>query len=464
MSELADKAVGERLSAGIDFGKMKQDGLVVDVEHTSSTVLYPVMGTWEPIKEHPAFSIPPLDELELYVHLPFCAYKCGFCQYNTATNKPRPSKEEFVNLLLKEQKLLSETPLFMDSTITGVYFGGGTPTELDADLLKRLLNELIDNLHNFAPREISIEASPDSIKREDGLEKLKICKGVGIDRLSIGVQTFNDEILSSQNRRHSERDAQDAIDIALEYFDHINIDLIYGFPGQTFDLWENDLSKAVESGVPSITLYALRIYPKDRYTVNPSLIKIFQKDPLRFPNEENVLLMRIMGEVFLHEYGYRQLINNWFTKGVVHKAQYDRWKVGSNHIRVNRDGFGPSTYKDHESFVYSNHLLEEWREALKNGKLPHCKGREVPPDERLRRDVIYGVKIMDGTGIDLEALSEKYGINPLDYFKKEIEILRKHGLIEVGNSSLQLSKTGCYIAETVVKAFYSPECRKSMGF
>ncbi len=445
--------------------EMGKDGLAIKLENTSSSVLYPVMGIWKPLERHPAFEIPPQEELELYVHIPTCAYKCGFCQYNTVTNMPESQKQEFVDLLLKEQKLLNETPLLRDSTITGIYFGGGTPTELNSDLLKRLVNELMENINHFYPKEVTIEVSPDSIVHKDGRKKLEICKEAGVDRLSFGVQTFNDSILRDQKRGHSEKDAEETARIAFEYFDHVNIDLIYGFPGQTLEIWENDLSKAVESKASSITLYDLRIYPKDRYHINPYLLKLFSGNSSKFPDEERRLLMRIMGELFLCQNGYEQKINNWFTKGVSHKAQYNRWKTkekNNNILRVSRDGFGSSTYKDHEEFVYSNYLWPEWREHLKRGDLPHNAGMEVTSDERLRRDIIYGIKITEG--IDISLLTKKYGTNPLDYFKKEIEILRKHNIIEADNSSLRLSRAGRYVAETAAKAFYSNECKRAMGF
>ena len=385
----------------------------------------------------------------------------------SATPTQLDSQQIFVNTILSELDLYREK-LLRNVNFTGIYIGGGTPTSLEPSALNNLLKGLILRTGSDLT-EFTIESSPDTLLDDKGRERLKILRENGIDRLSIGIQSLDDRILKqenrySKNRGYSSEQAQQIIKKALEYFNHVNLDFIYGFQNQAIDSVISDLQLATKLGVQSITTYPLRPHQKDRYPNESVDGRKFRKMPNDFPDEDKVLKTRSKITEFLENRSYHQKINNWFTLGdIVHKAQEQRWKD-----RIDRIGIGPSAYSDTKNFVWKNYPtkrfepMEQWASRVKASELPIATHHQINPEENLRKDIVYGIKIAEG--VDFNHLNKKYEINFLEKFKKETGLLQKYGLINIEDNRLKLSKTGTLLAETVTKAFYSDECKRTMGY
>lgn len=187
----------------------------------------------------------------IYVHIPFCKTRCAYCAFFSTTALPMRSR--YVTALIKEYALRSDY-LPKDETVRTIYLGGGTPSQISKSDLARLLQALPVK----QAEEITIEANPSDITAR----RLRAWREMGINRLSMGIQSFNDATLSFLHRRHNSRRAQAAIRMAQEAgFNNISIDLMYALPGQTYEQWQTDIETALSMGVQHISSYCLSIEP-----------------------------------------------------------------------------------------------------------------------------------------------------------------------------------------------------------
>lgn len=185
----------------------------------------------------------------LYIHIPFCERKCPYCDFNSYSGK-LDIAESYVNQVLKEAKE------YKNDKISTIYIGGGTPSLLDESLISKLLWGVFDNFDVLKNAEITIEVNPGTVDKK----KLKCYKNLGINRLSIGVQSFNDDMLKILGRIHNGSQAERIIKTALDTeILNISADFMFSYKGQTFDIWKNDLEKAVNTGISHISCYGLKV-------------------------------------------------------------------------------------------------------------------------------------------------------------------------------------------------------------
>ena len=188
--------------------------------------------------------------LRLYVHVPFCAYRCSFCFFAVRVGAEREEMERYVEALLRELEWAAQgTPLIQ------MFMGGGTPTKLPADLMDRLLEGIFSHLPSRGDQVHCVEASPDSISRAH----VEVMAGHGVGRVSMGTQSLHDDQLGDVNRRHTARQTLDACRLVINSGLLLNIDLMYGLPGQTKESFRRDFATLAEVGVPSLTVYDLRL-------------------------------------------------------------------------------------------------------------------------------------------------------------------------------------------------------------
>ena len=191
----------------------------------------------------------------IYIHIPFCKQACYYCNFHFSTSLR--FKNELVAALLKEIGL-QRANFKDDEIIETIYFGGGTPSLCTKSELEGILGK-IKSLYTVSPdAEITLEANPDDI----GIQKLGDWKEIGINRLSIGIQSFFEEDLRWMNRAHNAQQAIGSLQMALDSFKNITIDLIYGTPGLTNDKWKQNVDKAISLGIPHLSCYALTVEPK----------------------------------------------------------------------------------------------------------------------------------------------------------------------------------------------------------
>ncbi|MES1224978.1 MAG: radical SAM family heme chaperone HemW, partial [Bacteroidota bacterium] len=249
----------------------------------------------------------------VYIHIPFCRKACHYCNFHFSTSLQL--KDEFIEALLKEIDLRRD--YLQNQTVKTIYFGGGTPSLLSIDILELIINNVMKQFNVVSDAEITLEANPDDITEEN----LKAWKIVGIDRLSIGVQSFFDEDLQWMNRLHNAQSATDSLQLVIKHFDNITIDLIYGTPTLTDEKWKANLEKIFELNVPHLSCYALTVEPK---TALQKMIALKKKEDVNNEQQSRQFL-QLMD--WAKEKGYEHYeISNFAKPGFRSKHNSSYWQ------------------------------------------------------------------------------------------------------------------------------------------
>jgi len=433
--------ISELQKAGIEREDIKTSS------HSHHIVTYPPLDALPEIDSSKIYSSDNQKisrEIALYLHLPFCTGKCLYCAYTTLPNQPKEFIDGYLDTVEKEINLLLKFPNLQNVIVNSIYIGGGTPTYLSAAQLDRIFKLLKIKFNVKENTEITVEAGPETLIDNGGKEKLEILLRNGVNRLSIGFQTFNDDILKLLRRRHNSRQAIDSYNLAKEVgFKNINIDLIPGLPDQTLEIWQNDLEQVGKLESASVTCYPLSIKSI------AGIWSMFRDEKRRFPSRENVIIMHIMANEFFNGLDYTQRPVWWFTKTpeYVYRQQIHKWGELGEQLAL-----GVSGYSFINDFQYFNYrVVSQYLEVIKNGKLPIWKGSKLSKDGLMRRMILFGLK----TGLSKKLFELKFDKNPKDVFKDIWKKLENLGLIEEDEEIIQLSYKGNLFADEVSKEFYS---------
>ena len=435
--------IKELQKAGIEREELKK------TSHSHIIVTYPPFSALPSIDgkkiyfSKDAVTKPPR-EIAFYLHLPFCTGKCLYCPYRTYANQSTSIVDEYLDAVEKEIKLLLRSPILKNVTLNSVYIGGGTPTYLSSKQLERVFTTIKTNFNIKENAEITVEAEPDTILAVDGEEKLKTLYNNGVNRLSIGFQTFDDKILKFIGRRHTSQEAIDAYKLAKKCgFKNINIDLITGLPDQTPEVWERDLNQVMKLKPVSVTCYPF--YLKQ----TAGIWHFYQREPQRFLNKETVILEHIMTAEFFKKYKYIQRPIRWFVKApkYMYHQQLFKWEEIGEQLAV-----GVSSYSFVNNFQYFNcDVMSYYLNMIENGELPIERGIKLSEEDLMRRLIIFGLK----SRLYKRIFKSKFGKNPKDVFKEIWKKLEDLGLIEEDEEIIQLSYKGKLYADEVAKEFYS---------
>jgi len=424
-----------------------QQRLFQEEETLGIEIPYPPMEVWEDVKISSPEKIWDFskgsydhDKAHLYIHIPFCVSVCEYCIFVTTERKSAEEARRYADLIKKEASLYRD--VLRSRRFDSVYFGGGTPTYLKTDDLSDLLKFILDNFNFTEGVEITIECSPDTVN----YEKLNSIRKIGANRLSIGVQTFNDMILKIINRRHNGERSIDAFNVARKAgFENINMDLMYGLPNQTMDTWQKDMDMVVKLGPENVTLYALtfrthsKIYGKG-YAFPPSKIKM---DMYEFGR--NILL----------ENGYSQINRNFFTKGGFRSNNFC-YQDNCLHSYPLL-GLGVSTFSYAPLFPYSNTPdIKAYSDAISNGYLPIARGIHISPEEEKYHYLVLGLKL---AAIDKTGFKNQFGVVPEEMFGNLLQALKELGLISISDTNIKLTPEGIKYADFISRLFYSDEIR-----
>ena len=335
-----------------------------------------------------------------YIHIPFCLRKCHYCSFVSGFNVSK--KDIYIDALLKEIK-----NRYNKEQLSTIYFGGGTPSLLEAKDIEKILNEL--NFENNA--EITIEANPETIEEK----KFKDLYSIGINRVSLGVQTFNNNILKIIGRNHNENSIYKSIDtITNAEIENISIDLIYGLPTQTLSLFKNDLEKAISLKIKHISTYGLKIEEDSFFYKNP---------PDKIPNDEKQAQCYIYLCKFLKENDFEHYeISNFAKKGYHSKHNLCYWE------NKNYYGFGLNASGYESSIRYKN--ISDFNEYIKN---PLSKEEEIFLSLRLKK------------GIKKDKISSKY--------KNIIKKYEQLELLEIRDNHLRLTDQGFLVSNEIMSEF-----------
>lgn len=383
-----------------------------------------------------------MNTVALYVHIPFCSGICKYCHYLKVAGARRQQIDDYLKALSTELHLYMQL-VGRRLRAASIYVGGGTPGILDPEQIEMLFSSIYAAVDAVDGCEISFEMHPETVT----VERLTKLKSLGVNRISMGVETFDDQILSEENRRHTSEDALRAYRL-LE--DHgpgsINIDLIYGLEGQTAETWEHDLDYISKLKPPSFCAYHLRIREGTRTFVQ------FNSNPQAFASENDVLLMHVMTFERMREIDYFQPIVDWFVRspGSMHRYQDHNWRSTDTTPLV---GTGASAYSYIAGSQYYNHSdIGAYTRALEQGELPIWRGIWLDQEESLRRSIVLGgLKI----GIPRQQFSEIYGEDPYHVFRGLFDRLATAGAVTIDDASINLTYLGALFADEIAGLFRS---------
>lgn len=378
------------------------------------------------------------EPLNIYIHIPFCLQKCAYCYYKTDILKNRSELEVFVNALCREIKIVNERFHLKKRPVKTIYIGGGTPSLLTLDMLKRIGETLNENFNiDVKNLEFTIEAEPRTISAK----KVKSYKESGINRISIGVQSFSDEIIKLSGRNHTGENALKAIDTAKNADPMIvNIDLLSGLAGETNETWGKTVDTAIKTNIHSITVYKLEVHLNTEF-----FSKSVRKKVVQLPSESQELhFMKLAIEKF-EASNYKPW--SFFT--------FTRDGKFNHHYAANlwRDedccAFGPSAYGKLGNYHYQNSaILESYLALVKDKKPPVIRAYKLTGKDLMIKDVLLGMKLHS---FDRTHFIRKHGFDFCNVIRDTVENLHSQGYILLDDTTITLTSRGLLYGDYVGK-------------
>ncbi|ANB61344.1 radical SAM family heme chaperone HemW [Anoxybacteroides amylolyticum] len=371
-----------------------------------------------------------------YLHIPFCTHICHYCDFNKVFLKGQPVAEY---LQAMEQEMKRTVAQFPAERVQTIFIGGGTPTALDI----RQLDFLLENIHRYLPCtvdkvEFTVEANPNELSRE----KLQCLKDAGVNRLSIGVQTFNDTLLRRIGRTHQTRDVWQAVETAKAVgFTNISIDLIYGLPGQTLEQLQKDLAVAFSLDVPHISAYSLIIEPKTVF------YNLMRKGKLSLPSQDEEAEMYEETMKQMQQHGYVQYeLSNYARSGFESQHNLTYW----NNEYYYGIGAGAHSYMNGIRNVNIG-PVKKYIELIEKGQLPYVERHEVNERERMEEEMFLGLRKIEG--VSKQRFYEKFHRSLNDVFGDVIAKEKANGLLEETETHVRLTHRGKLLGNVVFEAF-----------
>lgn len=369
-----------------------------------------------------------------YIHIPFCHHICHYCDFNKVFMKGQPV-DEYLQSLEKEMELTVKGD---KSVLETVFVGGGTPTALNEKQLERLVEGINRQLKIDSRTEYTFEANPGDLSKE----KLAILKNAGVNRLSFGVQTFNDELLKKIGRSHRAKDVFESIEAAKTIgFENISVDLIYSLPGQTKQDVIDSIHTALSLGLVHYSGYSLIIEPKTVF------YNLMQKGKLLIPGEdaEAEMYETLMEQMELHGM-YQYEISNFAVPGFESRHNLTYWNNEEYY------GFGAGAHSYVNGLRQSNYgPLKKYMEPLAKGELPIMDAHQVSRVEKIEEEMFLGLRKTEG--VSIRHFQEKFQENPLQLFEKQLGEWANKGLLKTENERIFLTRQGRLLGNEVFQSF-----------
>lgn len=389
----------------------------------------------------------------IYLHIPFCKSRCSYCDFATDVWRSNDAVKLYADALCRE--ILSEPPVSArgqslepnstppnwpaayaaGSDIDTIYCGGGTPSLLEPKQVKQILETVRSKFNIAKNAEITMEMNPATVTAES----LPAYRALGVNRASFGVQTFNDQHLKLLARGHDANDARTTFRLLRDAgFDNVSFDLIAGLPGQTMDDWKRNLEEAVKLGPEHISLYLLEIHE------GTPLAEQLRSGRRPLPDEDLAAEMYELMINRLADSGYVQYeISNFAKPGFESRHNTKYWRLDPVY------GFGVSAHSFDGTERYSNERdTAKYVAMIENAGLAEVTREEINSASEF---IFLGLRL--NAGIDLDEYRQRFQIDIEKTYRGEIERFLGHGLVEISNGRLRLTKKGMLFSNEVFAAF-----------
>lgn len=399
--------------------------------------------------------------LDIYIHFPFCLSKCIYCDFYSValsirkngslwkiTEESRGLVKKYAEALKKELNLYKVHGFLNDRKIDAVYFGGGTPSIMTPSDIEEILSALRRNTYLAADAEITVETNPATA----GLEELSGFRKAGVNRISIGCQSFIEEELQILGRRHSISDAGRIIENARTAgFENLSLDLIFGVPGSNSGRWNESLSKAIEFHPEHISCYGMTVEEGTPLSV------MIKDGSFTLPGEEEQRKMYLDAASVFKSAGLNQYeISNFARQGRECRNNLNYWR-GGEYLGLGASAHSCAVKKSSAGIEMSRQRrwniedIDEYINRCEKGFSPEAGKEEVAEDKLAGEAVMLGLRMTDG--IDIENFKKQYGVELLSKWGKEIERLQDAGLLVVNDGRMLLTTEGVLLSNEVFSEF-----------
>lgn len=441
----------QELMTQYQLPEMNSQGLDRDLLKYCFTATYPplkAMGKVSPEQIYPNLYQGPLS---VYFHFPFCSGRCSFCHFNVLTNPKTDHLTDYKKALLRELEIVSG--LVQESDTRSVYFGGGTPSLLEPADVSMFLESLNDfsSISKSAP--VTLEIHPEVIETK-AKTYLRLIRQAGVNRVSIGVQDFNAQVLKATHRRHTPEAALKVIQEAQSLGFQVNMDLLSPLPFQTLESWVDTLKKAFSLNVDSITLYTTSIRK------SMPLFEDF-KSAQDFPNQIETYLMQILAQIVCEDYGYHEKSSRWFTKKPKNPGLEKILSLAQAMEKTSPLlGLGCGAYGQMHDFQYYNTpKMQTYLEHINNWELPIWQGMALSNEEKMHREIIFAIRSGE---LHFPKFHKHYQTDVPSHFSQPLSLLRHLKLAEFDESALRLTNKGKIWSDEIATLFMSRAVKDSL--
>jgi len=369
----------------------------------------------------------------IYIHIPFCKQACHYCDFHFSTSMKK--KDEMVLALAKEISIRKDE--FENEIVETIYFGGGTPSVLTNEEINFLISEVYKNYKVAENPELTLEANPDDLSSERILALSKS----PINRLSIGIQSFYENDLKMMNRAHNSAEAIKCLQEATQYFDNISLDLIYGIPGMSDEMWKKNIETALSFGIPHISSYALTVEPKTALRKLIDTGKIAEPQDETASNHFMILVETLQNKGFIH---YE--LSNFGKENYFSKNNSAYW-LGKKYI-----GIGPSAHSydgEKRGWNIANNSL--YLKAIENNELP-IENEILTVSDRYNEYIMTGLRTI--WGVSLERIEKEFGKDYLDYLQKQSQKFLDDELLSIENNILKPTAKGKFLTDGIASDLF----------
>ena len=377
----------------------------------------------------------------IYIHIPFCKQACHYCDFHFSTSMKK--KDEMVLALAKEIQLRKNE--FANEVVETIYLGGGTPSVLENSELKFLIDTVYENYKVSENPEITLEANPDDLTdlsvRAESRTIFENYREIGINRLSIGIQSFYEEDLKMMNRAHNSAEAIKCLQEAIKYFDNISLDLIYGIPGMNDEMWKQNIETALSFGIPHISSYALTVEPKTALKKLIDTGKIAEPQDEVASNHFMILVDTLQKNGFIH---YE--LSNFGKENYFSKNNSAYW-LGKKYI-----GIGPSAHSydgEKRGWNVANNSL--YLKSIQDDILP-IETEILSKSDRYNEYIMTGLRTI--WGVSLERIENEFGSEYLDYLNKQAQKFLNDELVYISDNILRPTAKGKFLTDGIASDLF----------
>lgn len=450
-SDLVDSA----RSRVTDFRTLRDDGLI----HKTGTffpagIHYPPITMYPPTDERQfleGWTDPDDGRYVFYLHVPFCQKQCTFCHYPIVTGTGEDVQERVVDLLGKEMDLWVQKLGLHKIRARSILIGGGTPTHLSPRLFKKLHEQIARRVDLSECTQLTYDVHPGDLVGDVGRERLKIMRDYGSNRLTLGLQETHELILKHMNRPPSYALAQEAMaECRAAGFDDLNIEFIFGYPGQTLESWYETLQQAVELEAEEIQFYRLKI---QHYGQGEGAVEsLYERAPERFTTNETQILMKEMAIEFVNDHGYKENLVRVFTKEPKWTSDYTTDQCCK---LLDTIGVGPSAFCSfRDRFCIAEPDVNAWSTQVEAGHLPAYRGMVRDRDAQLRWNLVLPLK---NSEVYKDFYEERTGERVEVVFARELAILESYGLLVQDDVQVRLTRKGKFFADEICTQLGHPD-------